>query len=185
MTTVALNETAQPAVQSGQKRVGVLLVNLGTPDTADAPGVRVYLKEFLSDARVIEERIGDNAAIRVDQRGGGNARIDDDRAVNAGRALVNVHAGEVRRVGELVVDRLIRHAGCQPAAGIQRCDGDYQTHTVGGRLHGNLIIGTHHAHQHGADGRLQLAAHDAAGIIGGVDVDVIILRVGEQPPERC
>src|ERR1700736_1109885 len=36
--------------------VGVLLVNLGTPDTADAPGVRVYLKEFLSDPRVIENQ---------------------------------------------------------------------------------------------------------------------------------
>jgi ferrochelatase len=34
----------------------VLLINLGTPDTADAPGVRVYLKEFLSDARVIEDQ---------------------------------------------------------------------------------------------------------------------------------
>src|ERR1700742_4556039 len=37
-------------------RVGVLLVNLGTPDTADAKGVRVYLKEFLSDPRVIENQ---------------------------------------------------------------------------------------------------------------------------------
>jgi ferrochelatase len=37
-------------------RVGVLLVNLGTPDVADARGVRVYLKEFLSDARVIEDQ---------------------------------------------------------------------------------------------------------------------------------
>ncbi|MGB3865285.1 MAG: ferrochelatase [Xanthobacteraceae bacterium] len=37
-------------------RIGVLLVNLGTPDTADAPGVRVYLKEFLSDPRVIEKQ---------------------------------------------------------------------------------------------------------------------------------
>ena len=37
------------------ERVGVLLVNLGTPDTADARGVRVYLREFLSDARVIED----------------------------------------------------------------------------------------------------------------------------------
>ncbi len=37
-------------------RVGVLLVNLGTPDTADAEGVRVYLKEFLSDPRVIEDQ---------------------------------------------------------------------------------------------------------------------------------
>ncbi|UCF52697.1 MAG: ferrochelatase [Bradyrhizobium sp.] len=43
-------------VPSGAQRVGVLLVNLGTPDTADARGVRVYLKEFLSDARVIEDQ---------------------------------------------------------------------------------------------------------------------------------
>ncbi len=39
-----------------RSRIGVLLVNLGTPDTADAPGVRVYLKEFLSDPRVIENQ---------------------------------------------------------------------------------------------------------------------------------
>lgn len=37
-------------------RVGVLLVNLGTPDTADTRGVRVYLREFLSDPRVIENQ---------------------------------------------------------------------------------------------------------------------------------
>ena len=37
-------------------RVGVLLVNLGTPDTADAKGIRVYLREFLSDPRVIERQ---------------------------------------------------------------------------------------------------------------------------------
>jgi ferrochelatase len=40
----------------GQERVGVLLVNLGTPDSADTRGVRVYLKEFLSDPRVIENQ---------------------------------------------------------------------------------------------------------------------------------
>jgi ferrochelatase len=40
----------------GPERVGVLLVNLGTPDTADTRGVRVYLKEFLSDPRVIEDQ---------------------------------------------------------------------------------------------------------------------------------
>ncbi|MEH2529656.1 ferrochelatase [Bradyrhizobium sp. AZCC 1588] len=39
-----------------EQRIGVLLVNLGTPDTADAQGVRVYLKEFLSDPRVIEDQ---------------------------------------------------------------------------------------------------------------------------------
>lgn len=35
-------------------RVGVLLVNLGTPDTADIGDVRRYLAEFLSDRRVVE-----------------------------------------------------------------------------------------------------------------------------------
>jgi ferrochelatase len=44
------------AAASSQERVGVLLVNLGTPDTADARGVRVYLREFLSDPRVIEKQ---------------------------------------------------------------------------------------------------------------------------------
>jgi protoporphyrin/coproporphyrin ferrochelatase len=34
--------------------VGVLLVNLGTPEAPDAPSVRRYLAEFLSDPRVVE-----------------------------------------------------------------------------------------------------------------------------------
>ena len=42
-----------PAVKYG--RVGVLLLNLGTPDGTDYWPMRRYLKEFLSDARVIEE----------------------------------------------------------------------------------------------------------------------------------
>jgi ferrochelatase len=41
---------------TARERVGVLLVNLGTPDTADTKGVRVYLREFLSDPRVIEKQ---------------------------------------------------------------------------------------------------------------------------------
>ncbi|MBJ7500544.1 MAG: ferrochelatase [Sphingopyxis sp.] len=35
-------------------KIGVLLVNLGTPDAADARSVRRYLAEFLSDRRVVE-----------------------------------------------------------------------------------------------------------------------------------
>jgi len=35
-------------------KVGLLLVNLGTPDAAEAGAVRRYLAEFLSDPRVIE-----------------------------------------------------------------------------------------------------------------------------------
>lgn len=41
-----------PPVRSG--RVGVLLVNLGTPDGTDRRSMRRYLEEFLSDRRVIE-----------------------------------------------------------------------------------------------------------------------------------
>ena len=38
-----------------RRRIGVLLVNLGTPDATDYWSMRRYLKEFLSDPRVIEE----------------------------------------------------------------------------------------------------------------------------------
>lgn len=41
-----------PPVQFG--KVGVLLVNLGTPDDLSTASVRRYLKEFLSDSRVVE-----------------------------------------------------------------------------------------------------------------------------------
>ena len=41
-----------PKVEQG--RIGVLLVNLGTPDAPEAKAVRRYLAEFLSDPRVIE-----------------------------------------------------------------------------------------------------------------------------------
>ncbi|QUT05984.1 ferrochelatase [Sphingobium phenoxybenzoativorans] len=36
------------------RRIGVLIVNLGTPDAPDARAVKRYLKEFLSDRRVVE-----------------------------------------------------------------------------------------------------------------------------------
>jgi ferrochelatase len=39
----------------GAKPIGVLLVNLGTPDATDYWSMRRYLKEFLSDRRVVEE----------------------------------------------------------------------------------------------------------------------------------
>jgi ferrochelatase len=35
-------------------KVGVLLINLGTPDAPDAASVRRYLRQFLSDRRVVE-----------------------------------------------------------------------------------------------------------------------------------
>src|SRR5215211_479696 len=52
----ALTDTipASPSF-TGARSIGVLLVNLGTPDATDYFSMRRYLKEFLSDARVIEE----------------------------------------------------------------------------------------------------------------------------------
>ena len=46
-----LPEGHRPVASGG---IGVLLVNLGTPDAPDAAAVRRYLAEFLSDRRVIE-----------------------------------------------------------------------------------------------------------------------------------
>ncbi|WP_316174466.1 MULTISPECIES: ferrochelatase [unclassified Bradyrhizobium] len=56
MTAAISLDNARPLSTANPSRVGVLLVNLGTPDTADAAGVRVYLKEFLSDPRVVEDQ---------------------------------------------------------------------------------------------------------------------------------
>lgn len=45
----------EPPISHGTPpRLGILLVNLGTPDAPSAPAVRRYLKEFLSDPRVVE-----------------------------------------------------------------------------------------------------------------------------------
>jgi ferrochelatase len=47
--------TPEPASARGRDpRTAVLLVNLGTPDEPTAPAVRRYLREFLSDPRVVE-----------------------------------------------------------------------------------------------------------------------------------
>lgn len=45
--------TAPAAIERG---IGVLLVNLGTPDASDAKAVSRYLHEFLTDPRVIENQ---------------------------------------------------------------------------------------------------------------------------------
>ncbi len=50
----AADAVARESEQSG--RIGILLVNLGTPDAPDVASVRRYLREFLSDPRVIEHQ---------------------------------------------------------------------------------------------------------------------------------
>lgn len=41
-------------MKNQKSKVGVLLINLGTPEGTDSKNVRTYLREFLSDRRVIE-----------------------------------------------------------------------------------------------------------------------------------
>ncbi|PTM94349.1 ferrochelatase [Mycoplana dimorpha] len=52
MSIAAVKPASHPPVKHG--KVGVLLVNLGTPDGTDYVSMRRYLKEFLTDRRVIE-----------------------------------------------------------------------------------------------------------------------------------
>ena len=57
--TATLDAAPSPRPQGhppvAAERIGVLIVNLGTPDATDYWSMRRYLKEFLSDRRVIEE----------------------------------------------------------------------------------------------------------------------------------
>jgi protoporphyrin/coproporphyrin ferrochelatase len=52
ITSVAATPSPAPA----SPKIGVLLVNLGTPEGCDAGSVRRYLRQFLSDPRVIENQ---------------------------------------------------------------------------------------------------------------------------------
>jgi len=50
-----INYQGEPDYEHGSaERLGVLLLNLGTPDEPTRPALRRYLKQFLSDPRVIE-----------------------------------------------------------------------------------------------------------------------------------
>ncbi|TDB63325.1 ferrochelatase [Arundinibacter roseus] len=53
MTTDSLTSTS-PALHTSIGKTGVLIVNLGTPDSPNTPDVRKYLREFLMDGRVID-----------------------------------------------------------------------------------------------------------------------------------
>ena len=55
MTAPSAPRTSEPPLQvSAGSRPALVLVNLGTPESPTTPHVRSFLKEFLSDRRVIE-----------------------------------------------------------------------------------------------------------------------------------
>ena len=55
MPVAAAAPITAAAPEKVERGIGVLLVNLGTPDAPDAEAVRRYLKQFLTDPRVIEK----------------------------------------------------------------------------------------------------------------------------------
>jgi ferrochelatase len=52
--TATISQQLNTDITSASPRTGVLLVNLGTPDSPSVPDVRKYLREFLMDGRVID-----------------------------------------------------------------------------------------------------------------------------------
>jgi ferrochelatase len=51
---MAYYDSEPPYSHGDQLKVGILLANLGTPDAPTAKALRPYLKQFLSDTRVVE-----------------------------------------------------------------------------------------------------------------------------------
>jgi ferrochelatase len=54
MSTATLAHPFDTTTVSSIRKTGVLIVNLGTPDSPSVPDVRKYLREFLMDERVID-----------------------------------------------------------------------------------------------------------------------------------
>ena len=103
-TNAAQRPADHPPVAAG--RIGVLLVNLGTPDATDYWSMRRYLKEFLSDRRVIEENrvkwwLVLNLIILTVRPSAQGARLRQDLEPGARRIAAEDHharaGGEARR----------------------------------------------------------------------------------------
>ncbi|HYE26720.1 MAG TPA: ferrochelatase [Allosphingosinicella sp.] len=105
-------------------KVGVLLVNLGTPNRPEPGAVRLYLKEFLSDPRVVEiprlvwQPILHGLILRTRPRR--SARAYRQVWTDQGSPLAAITAGQARALegafGEgVVVDHAMRYG--EPAIG--------------------------------------------------------------------
>jgi ferrochelatase len=110
-------------------RVGVLLLNLGTPDATDYWSMRRYLSEFLSDRRVIETpRLiwqlilqGIILSVRPQKSGANYARIWDREANDSPLRVIARRQAEKlasRLGGDVVVDFAMRYGNPSTAARI-------------------------------------------------------------------
>src|SRR6202048_1799722 len=122
MTAVVSMESASAKSGVRPERIGVLLVNLGTPDTADTKGVRDYLREFLSDPRVIEDQgvrwklVLNGIILRIrparkarDYRKIWNFEKDESPLKTITRAQADKLAADIAEHGHVVVDWGMRY----------------------------------------------------------------------------
>jgi ferrochelatase len=111
-------------------KVGVLLLNLGTPDATDYWSVRRYLSEFLSDRRVIEQPQwlwqpilqGVVLSTRPQKSGANYARIWDKEANESPlRVITRKQATKLQeRLGKnIIVDFAMRYGNPSTKSGIE------------------------------------------------------------------
>jgi len=112
-----------PYAHGTRPRIGILLINLGTPDAPTVPAVRAYLREFLSDPRVVEiprfvwwpilhffvlttrPRASAQRYAQVWMSEGSPLRVHTERQVT----LLRAHLGERAQHLPLVVDFAMRY----------------------------------------------------------------------------
>jgi len=112
-----------PHAHGTRPRIGILLINLGTPDAPTVPAVRAYLREFLSDPRVVEiprfvwwpilhffvlttrPRASAQRYAQVWMSEGSPLRVHTERQVT----LLRAHLGERAQHLPLVVDFAMRY----------------------------------------------------------------------------
>jgi len=125
---MATDAAAQALTKSN--KIGVLLLNLGTPDGTDYWSVRRYLSEFLSDPRVIESPQwlwqpilqGVVLTTRPQQSGANYKRIWDNEAGDSPlRVITRRQASRLQeRMGKnVVVDFAMRYGNPSTKAGIE------------------------------------------------------------------
>lgn len=119
--------SGHPPIQA--KKIGVLLLNLGTPDATDYWSVRRYLKEFLSDRRVIETNPliwwpllnGVILSVRPQKSGANYARIWDKAENDSPLRVITKRqtaklAERLAPEGNIVVDYAMRYGNPSTAS---------------------------------------------------------------------
>ena len=113
------------------KKIGVLLMNLGTPDSPDYWPMRRYLSEFLSDRRVIETNPlfwqpllqGIILNVRPQKSGANYRRIWDNEAGDSPLRVITRRQAEklqARLGGDVIVDFAMRYGNPSTAEKLDR-----------------------------------------------------------------